>query len=56
MNQDTSQDNNLVGDMVTRLNEAYSNKHLDDYRALELKDSFTEETTCAIQWGPMMRT
>ncbi|MDB4409873.1 hypothetical protein N9235_03595 [Gammaproteobacteria bacterium] len=56
MNEAISRDDNPVEDMVARLNEAYSNRHLDEYRALELKDSFTEETTCAIQWGPMMRT
>ena len=56
MNEATSQHDNPVEKMVARLNEAYSNRNLDEYRALELKDSFTEDTTCAIQWGPMMRT
>tara|TARA_R110000823_G_scaffold232224_2_gene358732 strand:- start:3989 stop:4159 length:171 start_codon:yes stop_codon:yes gene_type:complete len=56
MNKATSQHDNPVEDMVAKLNEAYSNRKLGKYRALELKDSFTEETTCAIQWGPMMRT
>jgi len=42
--------------LVKSLNEAYSNGQLDDYRALELKDSFDEKTTCRVQWGPLMRT
>lgn len=42
--------------LMDRLNEAYANNQLEDYRALELKESFDEATTCALQWGPMMRT
>lgn len=42
--------------LVLSLNEAYSNKQLEGCRVLELKDSFDEQTTCMVQWGPMMRT
>ena len=41
--------------LVESLNEAYLNSQLDDYRLLELKDSRDEQTTCRVQWGPMMR-
>lgn len=41
---------------MVSLNEAYLNNQLEDYRVLELKDSFDEQTTCKVQWGPMMRT
>ncbi len=41
---------------LMKLNEAYANNQLGSYRALGLKDSLVEKTTCYIQWGPMMRT
>jgi hypothetical protein len=41
--------------LVDGLNEAYSSGLLDDYRALALKDSFDERTTCRVQWGPANR-
>jgi hypothetical protein len=42
-------------ELVDGLTEAYSGGLLDDYRALQLKDSFDEQTTCRVQWGPVMR-
>jgi len=41
---------------IARLNNAYENDRLAGYKALLLKDSHTERTTCNVQWGPMMRT
>ena len=41
---------------IVALNSAYASSRLDGYKALALKDSFTEITTCNLQWGPMMRT
>ncbi|HEV7613918.1 MAG TPA: hypothetical protein VGO37_18710 [Steroidobacteraceae bacterium] len=41
---------------IVRLNNAYESDRLDGYKALLLKDSNTEKTTCNVQWGPMMRT
>lgn len=54
--QEVSSNMEQIEALVVGLNEAYSNNQLDDYRALELKDSFDEQTTCKVQWGPMMRT
>jgi len=41
--------------LLDSFNKAYSNGQLDNYRALELKDSFAERTTCRVQWGPANR-
>jgi hypothetical protein len=40
---------------LVKLNEAYSNNQLGSYKALGLKDSYSETTSCNVQWGPMMR-
>lgn len=56
MNQEVQSNESQIEALVVSLNEAYSNNQLDGYRALELKDSFDEQTTCMVQWGPMMRT
>lgn len=40
---------------LAKLNEAYSNNKLDSYKALDLKNSYAEKTSCNVQWGPMMR-
>lgn len=45
-----------IESLVVSLNEAYLKNQLDDYRVIELKESFDEQTTCRVQWGPMMRT
>lgn len=48
--------NNSLKASIMELNIAYVGGRLDDYKALALKDSHTEKTTCNMQWGPMMRT
>lgn len=45
-----------IESLVVSLNEAYLKNQLHDYRVIELKESFDEQTTCRVQWGPMMRT
>jgi len=40
---------------LVKLNEAYLSNHLESYKALGLKDSYAEKTSCNVQWGPMMR-
>ena len=40
---------------LDRLNAAYSNNQLDSYKALSLKDGYSDKTSCNVQWGPMMR-
>ena len=47
--------NNSLKASLAELNEAYSNDRLDSYKALGLKDSYAEKTSCNVQWGPMMR-
>lgn len=47
---------NSLQTSIAKLNEAYSNGRLENYKSLSLKNSHTDETTCNIQWGPMMRT
>jgi hypothetical protein len=49
-------DTKTLLDSVAELQSAYSSDRLGGYQALRLKDSHTEETTCNMQWGPMMRT
>ena len=44
-----------VKDTLVKLNQAYRNKKLDGYKALGLKDSYVERSTCNIQWGPNNR-
>jgi len=56
MNQEVSSTGGQIESIVASLNEAYAKHELDSCRALELKDSFDEQTTCLLQWGPMMRT
>lgn len=56
MNQEISSIGAQLESTVASLHEAYSNHELDDCRVMELKDSFDEQTTCMLQWGPMMRT
>jgi len=51
-----SDSNHSLKASLVRLNAAYSSNQLDSYRALKLKDSLTEKTSCNLQWGPMMRT
>lgn len=55
MNQELQSGASQIETLVAHLNEAYANNQLDGYRALELKDSVDEQTTCKVQWGPMMR-
>lgn len=56
MNQKMQSDESQIKSLMASLNEAYSNNQLEGYRALELKDSFNEQTTRMVQWGPQMRT
>lgn len=41
---------------MARLNHAYQKNRLDNCKALRLANSFSEKTTCYVQWGPQMRT
>ena len=41
---------------LVEINKAYSNNELAGYKALELKGSHEEKSTCKLQWGPQMRT
>jgi hypothetical protein len=60
MNQTASptdvKSNNSLLASIAQLNNAYESSRLDGYKALALKDSHTDKTTCNLQWGPMMRT
>lgn len=61
MNQQTSTkqvqhaSHESINASLAKLNDAYSSNRLDNYKALGLKDSYAEKTSCNVQWGPMMR-
>ncbi len=55
MSQQIHTDREQIQSISASLNKAYSEGQLRKFRVLELRNSFSEKTTCKVQWGPMMR-
>lgn len=55
MSQHIDTDREQIQARAALLSKAYSENRLGKFRVLELRNSFSEKTTCKVQWGPMMR-
>jgi|MDTC01.1.fsa_nt_gb hypothetical protein len=55
MSQHTQTDREQIQAVTSNLTKAFSENHLRKFRVMELRNSFSEKTTCKVQWGPMMR-